>query len=183
VVGSETTEAQCLEFARRFANGSRAEGHVIEPVSADPALAEEATAKRLRGRKAVRLGLPLFEAAIRTARELQSDLIVLVMPTRRWNAYERIDVGIERILRCAICPVICISDRDVRDGAAPNRELSAASLRDRHESWLIQRRPGGVTRHQSFCAEMVRQELKSPLSPINNTNIYDPYETEIACSG
>jgi len=142
-------------------------------------LAEESIPKRLRGRKTVRLGLPLFYAATRTARERQSDLIMLTVPTRRWNAHARIDVGTERILRGAICPVICIPERDVRASAAPNRELSPMLLRNRREAWpMVDRRgPEPVLAHKER-----ETEVESSIVTINSTNIYDPYETEIACS-
>jgi nucleotide-binding universal stress UspA family protein len=147
-------------------------------------LAEESIPKRLRGRQAVRLGLPLFYAATRTARERQSDLIVLTVPTRRWNAHARIDVGTERILRGAICPVICIPERDVRAGAAPNRELGAALLRDRREAWpRAEWRPERRDPEPIFSRRKRETGVASSIVTINNTNIYDPHETEIACSG
>lgn len=64
---------------------------------------------RLRGRRSVSLGLPLFYAALRSARELNPDLIVLSVPNGLWSARERIDVATERILHRAPCPVICLS--------------------------------------------------------------------------
>ncbi len=64
---------------------------------------------RLRGRRSVSLGLPLFYAALRSARELNSDLIVMSIPNGLWSARERIDVATERILHRAPCPVICLT--------------------------------------------------------------------------
>jgi nucleotide-binding universal stress UspA family protein len=143
-------------------------------------LAEESIPKRFRGRKAVRLGLPLFYAATRTARERQSDLIVLAAPTWRWNAHARIDVGTERILRGAICPVICIPERDVRASAAPNRELSPMLLRNRRGTWPMVDRRGP---ERIFAHKERETEIESSIVTLNSINIYDPYETEIACSG
>jgi nucleotide-binding universal stress UspA family protein len=128
------------------------------------ALAEEVVPKRLRGRKVVSLGLPLFYATIRAMRGFESDLIVLAAPTRRWNAHARIDVGTELILRGAICPVICIPEGDVRACAAPNRELPTTLLRDRREGWsMAERRREGPVRIESLRRKR-NQELKAPLS-------------------
>ena len=146
-------------------------------------LAEESIPKRLRGRKAVRLGLPLFYAATRTARERQSDLIVLTVPTRRWNARARIDVGTERILRGAICPVICIPERDLRAGAAPNRELSPTLLlKWRQTSPMVERRPERRDPEPIFAHKERETGVESSIVTINSTNIYDPNETENTCS-
>jgi nucleotide-binding universal stress UspA family protein len=148
------------------------------------ALVDEVVPKRLRGRKPVRLGLPLFYAATCAARELQSDLIVLAVPTRRWNAHARIDGGTERILRGASCPVICIPEREVRADAAPNRELGATLLRDRCENWpMVERRPERRDPEPIFAHRKSETGVEDSTVTINNTNFYDPYETEIACSG
>ncbi len=64
---------------------------------------------RLRGRRSVSLGLPLFHATLRSARELNPDFVVLGIPNGLWSARERIDVATERILHRASCPVICLS--------------------------------------------------------------------------
>ena len=147
-------------------------------------LAEEVVPKRLRGRKSVRLGLPLFYAATCAAQELQSDLIVLAVPTRRWDAHARIDGGTERILRGAPCPVICIPERAVRADAAANRELSATLLRDRRETWpLAERRPERRDPEPIFAHRKYETGVEDSIVTINNTNIYDPHETEIAGSG
>ena len=165
---------------RSFRGARRARGLARKNELA--ALVEEAVPKRLRGRKSVRLGLPLFYVATRTARELQSDLIVLATPTRRWNAHARIDGGTERILRGASCPVVCIPERDARTDAAPNRELSAALLRDRRGTWPVaERRPERRDPEPIFARRNYETGVEDSIVAINNT-IYDPYETEIACS-
>lgn len=83
-----------------------------------------------RGRLKVSLGLPFFYATIQAARELRSDLIVLSAPTRRWNAHGRIDVGTERILRAATCPVICVPERDGRTDVISDENSSVTLLRN-----------------------------------------------------
>lgn len=93
------------------------------------ALADEVVPKHQRGRKSVSLGLPLFYATLTSARELMPDLIMLGVPTRRWAAHGRIDVGTERILRGAECPVICIPESEVHSGAL-RQHASMAVLRD-----------------------------------------------------
>jgi nucleotide-binding universal stress UspA family protein len=71
-------------------------------------LADELVPKRMRGRVMVSVGLPLFYATIQWARKLKSHSVVLTAPTRLWAIEGRIDVGVERILHGAECPVICI---------------------------------------------------------------------------
>lgn len=90
------------------------------------ALADEVVPKHRRGRKTVSLGLPLFYATLTSARELMPDLITLGVPTRRWVAHGRIDVGTERILRGAECPVICFPEPNVSSGTASHNELRVA---------------------------------------------------------
>jgi nucleotide-binding universal stress UspA family protein len=141
-------------------------------------LAEQDVPKHFRGRKSVRLGLPLFYAATCAARELQSDLIVLAVPTRRWNAHARIDGGTERILRGASCPVICIPERDARADAAPNQDLHAALLRDRRETC-----PTAERRLERRERKPYETESKTPLSQSTTPTFMTPYETKIACSG
>lgn len=89
---------------------------------------EEIIPKRLRGRKAVRFGLPLFFAVTHAAREFQSDLIVLAAPTRRWKAHARVDFRTERILRGTSCPVVCIPEQDATAEVAVRGEIDATLL-------------------------------------------------------
>lgn len=122
--------------------------------------------KRQRGRKIVSLGLPLFYATNRAARELQSDLIVLLAPNRRWDAHRRIDIGTERILRGATCPVICIPERDFRADTAPQRVSMA-----RFDNAEIPR----------ACVKPAARDEFSKVKT-NNTNLYEHYESEITYS-
>jgi nucleotide-binding universal stress UspA family protein len=120
--------------------------------------------KRQRGRKIVSLGLPLFYATNRAARELQSDLIVLLAPNRRWDAHRRIDIGTERILRGAPCPVICIPERDFRADTAPQRVSMA-----RFDNAEIPR-------------AYVKPEARDEFSTVKTNNLYEHYESEITYS-
>lgn len=73
-------------------------------------LADELVPNHMRGRLMVSVGLPLFYATTQKARKLKSHLVVLTAPTRLWAIEARIDVGTERILHRAECPVICIPE-------------------------------------------------------------------------
>lgn len=73
-------------------------------------LAEEVVPNPMRGRMRVSVGFPLFHATTRWARELNSELVILAVPTRLWTSQGRIDVGTERILHRVECPVICIPE-------------------------------------------------------------------------
>jgi nucleotide-binding universal stress UspA family protein len=126
-------------------------------------LREKFVPKRQHGRKIVRLGLPLFYATNRAARELQADLIVLLAPNRRWDKHGRIDIGTERILRGVTCPVICIPERDFR---APQR-VSMARFHNAETP-----RP---------CVKPAARDEFSTVKT-NNTNLYEHYESEITYS-
>lgn len=123
--------------------------------------------QRRRGRLKVSLGLPLFYATIQAARELQSDLIMLSVPTRRWQANSRIDIGTERILRTATCPVICVPERDGRADVIPDGSSSATLLRNA-EAFRARRESAG------------RVDLAE--ERVNENNFDDYYESEITGS-
>lgn len=123
--------------------------------------------RRWRGRLKVSVGLPLFYATIQAARELQSDLIVVSAPTRRWNAHGRIDVGTERILRAATCPVICVPEREGRHDAIPDQESSA----------ILPRNAAGFRADRERAARFEPADNRA-----NETNLEDYYESEIAGS-
>lgn len=105
-------------------------------------LAKEMIPKRLRGRKAVRRGLPYFYAATNVARVFGSNLIVLTAPTRVWRAHERVDFRTERILRSAACAVVCIPDEFAvaEVGASAETEANA-----KHSLWITERPKGKAT--------------------------------------
>ena len=101
------------------------------------ALTDEVVPKHRRGRKSVSLGLPLFYATLTSARELRPDLITLGVPTRRWAAHGRIDVGTERILRGAECPVICFPEPEVRSDAFRQQAFRAGLREDRRPERIM----------------------------------------------
>lgn len=84
------------------------------------ALADGIIPKQQRGRESVSLGFPTFYATTRAMRDFETDLVVLAVPSRLWQAYARIDVGTERILHEASCPVICFPEPDDNSGADTN---------------------------------------------------------------
>lgn len=114
------------------------------------ALADEVVPKLRRGRKSVSLGLPLFYATLTSARELMPDLITLGIPTRRWAAHGRIDVGTERILRGAECPVICFTEPEVRSGAFCQQALRTGLRDDRRQSRAMPVQGFAPQRNQFF---------------------------------
>ncbi len=73
-------------------------------------LADEMISNRMRGRILANVGFPLFYATTCMARELNSGLVVLAVPTRRWTNQGRIDASTERILHRVGCPVICVPE-------------------------------------------------------------------------
>jgi hypothetical protein len=81
------------------------------------ALADKVVPKHQRGRKSVSVGFPTFYATIRAMRDFKTDLIGLPVPSRLWQARSRIDVGTERILHEARCPVICFHEPEDHTGA------------------------------------------------------------------
>lgn len=81
------------------------------------ALADKVVPKHQRGRKSVSIGFPTFYATIRAMRDFKTDLIGLPVPSRLWQARSRIDVGTERILHEASCPVICFPEPENHMGA------------------------------------------------------------------
>src|SRR5690349_7605556 len=87
LIGSERTSARCLEFARRFADGTGAEIHVMKPTSDD--LADEVR---------------------RMAIAVEVDWICMVTHGRPGLMSLFLTSDDERILRAAPCPVICISE-------------------------------------------------------------------------
>ena len=97
------------------------------------ALADKVVPKHQRGRESVSLGFPMFYATTRAMRDFETDLIVLAVPSRLWQAHARIDVGTERILHEASCPVICFHEPEDNSGAdthpdQPIRERSPEIL-------------------------------------------------------
>lgn len=94
-------------------------------------LATDVIPKRFCGRNAVSVGLPLFYATIRSSREFNSDLIMLGIPSVLWCARGRIDVGTERILHRALCPVLCIPMPVPSTAVTPNHGSSRTSNRPR----------------------------------------------------
>lgn len=110
-------------------------------------LAEAMIPVPLRGRKAVRRGLPFFYAATNVAREFRSDLIVLAAPTRVWHAHGRVDFRTERILRSAACAVVCIPD----ELAITEVDLSAETAANtKHSRWITERPNGKATTDERY---------------------------------
>lgn len=97
-------------------------------------LADETIPNRMRGRLLVSVGFPLFYAATRWARELDSHLVVLAAPTRLWAIEGRIDVGTERILHRAECPVICIPEH-AEFRTRPHKVPARAEQCHRRRDW------------------------------------------------
>ncbi len=97
--------------------------------------ADELIPNRMRGRLLVSVGLPLFYATTRWARELESHLVMLAAPTRLWISEGRIDGGTERILHGVGCPVICIpehSELSTRSHKPVGAVRQCHRRRDRH---------------------------------------------------
>lgn len=98
-------------------------------------LADEVVPSRVRGRLLVSMGFPLFYATTRWARELESHLVTLAVPTRLWISEGRIDGGTERILHRVGCPVICIpehSELSTRSHKPVDALRQRYRRRDRH---------------------------------------------------
>lgn len=144
-------------------------------------LAEEVVPNPMRGRIRVSLGFPLFHATTRVARELNSELVVLAVPTRLWTSQGRIDGGTERILHRVECPVICIPEQgELRKDR--HEVLSRVRRRHRRRNWHTPSRLS--LRHglrpfpkcKDFSA--TRHEL------VTSTNLkrFDAYETQITGS-
>ncbi len=109
-------------------------------------LAEEMIPVRLRGRTAVRRGLPFFYAATNVAREFQSDLIMLAAPTRVWHAHGRVDFRTERLLRSAACAVVCIPDKFAIAEVDVPADTEANA---KHSRWITERSKGKATTDES----------------------------------
>lgn len=140
-------------------------------------LADEAIPTRMRGRILASVGFPMFYATNRWARELNSGLVVLAVPTRLWTNQGRIDVGTERILHRVECPVICIPEQ--AELTTRRHEVqSRVRRRPRRRDWPTVSRLS--LRHglrpfpkcKSFNA--TRREL---VAPTNNLKRFDAYET------
>ena len=145
-------------------------------------LADEVIPTSMRGRIMVSLGFPLFYATTRWARELNSGLVVLAVPTRLWTSQGRIDVGTERILHRVECPVICIPEHgELRK----NRHEVQSRVRRRHRrrNWhtpsrlSLQHGLRPFPKCKDFSA--TRHEL---VAPKNNLIRLDAYETQITGS-
>ena len=140
-------------------------------------LAEELIPNRLRGRILASVGIPLFYATTRCARELNSELVVLAAPTRLWTNQRRIDVGTERILHRVECPVICIPEHsELRKNRheVPIRVPRRPRRRDWPTVSRLSLRHGlrPFPKCKSFNA--TRREL---VAPTNNLKRFDAYET------
>lgn len=146
-------------------------------------LADELIPNRMRGRILANVGFPLFYATTCMARELNSALVVLAVPTRLWINQGRIDASTERILHRVGCPVICIPELTCElSGSRPpvlnqvrrhhwrrdRRTLLYSSSRYGHGPFP-ERKDFRATRHQ--CA----------VSTTNHKR-FDAYETKITGS-
>lgn len=145
-------------------------------------LAEARIPKRMRGRRLISAGFPLFYATTRWARELNSHLVMHAAPTRLWTSEGRIDGGTERILHSAGCPVICIPERGDLI-TRPREAVASVKQCHRRSDWhtpprlSLRPRPRPVPKCKDFSA--MRHELV-----VSNTNLkrFDTYETQITGS-
>jgi len=144
-------------------------------------LAEEVVPNPMRGRIRVSLGFPLFYATTHWARELNSESVVLAVPTRLWSYQGRIDVGTERILHRVGCPVICIPEHDE---LRKDRHEVLSRIRQHHR-----RRNWHTPSHLSLkhglrpfpkCKDLRATRHESIAS--TNLKRFDTYETKITGS-
>lgn len=140
-------------------------------------LADETIPNRMRGRLLVSVGFPLFYAATRWARELDSHLVVLAAPTGLWTSEGRIDVGTERILHGVGCPVICIPEHgEPSNGrrAVVRRTRAHDQRRDWHAPSRFSLRQG--LRRVPKCKGLNASRHEAVASTINQKR-FDAYET------
>lgn len=144
-------------------------------------LAEEVVPNRMRGRLRISLGFPLFHATTHWARVLNSELVVLAVPTQLWTNRGRIDVDTERILHRVECPVICIPEHDeLRKDR--HEVLSRIRQHHRRRNWHTPSRPS--LRHGPRPFPQCKDLRATRHESIASTNLkrFDNYETKITGS-
>lgn len=141
-------------------------------------LADGRVPKRMRGRRLVSLGFPLFNATTRWARELDSHLIMLAAPMRLWISEGRIDGGTERILHRVGCPVIYIPEH----GELSPRPLeNVAAVKQCHQRRAGQT-PSWLSLTHGFspvptCKDLRGTRHESVTCNLNHKR-FDAYETK-----
>lgn len=145
-------------------------------------LADEVIPTRMRSRILASVGFPLFDATTRWARELNAGLIVLAVPTQLWTNQGRIDVGTERVLHRAECPVICIPEHgelSTRRHEVQSRVRRPHERRDWHAPSRLPFRHG--LRPFPKCKDFDAARHESVAST-TNLKRFDTYETQITGS-
>lgn len=140
-------------------------------------LADELIPNRMRGRILTNVGFPLFYATTCWAREFNSKLVVLTVPTRLWTNQGRIDAGTERILHRVECPVICIPEygelrKDCHEVLTRVRQRHRR--RNRHTPSRLSLRQGLAPFPKCKDFSAMRHEL---VASTTNLKCFDAYET------
>lgn len=143
-------------------------------------LADEVIPNRMRGRILANVGFPLFYATTSRARELNSGLVVLAVPSRLWINQGRIDVSTERILHGAGCPVICIPEhRKLTRSGRPVR----SQVRRRHRRKDRHARPHLSSRDAIRALPERNRAMRHRSAALTtNPKRFDAYETQITNS-
>lgn len=146
-------------------------------------LAAAVIPRRMRGRILVSVGLPLFYATSRWARELDTSLILHAVPTQLWRRHGRIDLETERILHEATGPVICVPEHECKLDRNCPEVLCRIRRQPRHRDWLMPSRSSPEHgRRPTAKFQGLRTAYRGSLAPTTNTKRSYAYETQIASS-